>query len=299
MFTEYLSQSHWQAAIPGVLICFFSDLEPGPLPRILSPEHLEIFFCTGGMLSFQTQTGPADKIQKQDFLLFSDCSDLKSAEIVEPLSGFCVCIDRVQIWQLCEKLQDLLLFPSEPERIDRMLHTCGGEYRLANCEWSRSLFSVLQYMSEEEQGRYCSMKTLELLYLMSIKSAALKQVPEEASPRGYLENTVSRMRSYMEDHLDQKLTIPVMSSRFHISPTAFKSCFRSLYGQPVHSWLLQRRMEKASVLLRSSDMTVLQVAQEVGYDGSGQFHVAFRQRYGMTPNAYRKLSHSKHIQTGF
>ena len=86
------------------------------------------------------------------------------------------------------------------------------------------------------------------------------------------------------------LTIPFLSRRACLSTTTFKEGFRRLYGLPVHTWLRQRRMERAAELLRDSSLSVLGVAQSVGYGSASQFSAAFHRQYGMTPAMYRKMS---------
>ena len=84
------------------------------------------------------------------------------------------------------------------------------------------------------------------------------------------------------------LTISALSRRACLSATIFKAGFRRLYGLPVHAWLRQRRMERAAELLRDSSLSVLGVAQSVGYSSASQFTAAFRRQYGVTPAQYRK-----------
>ena len=95
---------------------------------------------------------------------------------------------------------------------------------------------------------------------------------------------------YREEHREGPLTIPVLGRRACLSATAFKEGFRQLYGLPVHTWLRQRRIERAAVLLRGSALSVLGVSQSVGYGSASQFSAAFRRQYGMTPAMYRKMS---------
>ena len=93
---------------------------------------------------------------------------------------------------------------------------------------------------------------------------------------------------YIETHLSEHITINSLSRRFFISPTAVKANFRSLYGQTVHSWLLQKRMEYAAKLLADPSKSVLGIAQSVGYCSVSQFSAAFRRFFGTTPGKYRK-----------
>ena len=92
----------------------------------------------------------------------------------------------------------------------------------------------------------------------------------------------------MEEHLDEPLTIPALSRRACLSATTFKEEFRRLYGLPVHTWLRQRRMERAAELLHTPGLSLEKVAQAVGYSSVSQFAATFRRYYGVTPGKYRK-----------
>lgn len=63
-----------------------------------------------------------------------------------------------------------------------------------------------------------------------------------------------------------------------------------MYGLPVHTWLRQRRMERAAELLHTSGLSLEKVAQAVGYSSVSQFAATFRRYYGVTPGKYRKMS---------
>ena len=129
---------------------------------------------------------------------------------------------------------------------------------------------------------------MELLYRLS----AQNEQGTDALPGSVLDRNTARSlaetRQYMEEHLDEPLTISTLSRRACLSATTFKAGFRRLYGLPVHAWLRQRRMERAAELLRGSSLSVLGVAQSVGYGSASQFTAAFRRQYGVTPARFRK-----------
>ena len=79
-----------------------------------------------------------------------------------------------------------------------------------------------------------------------------------------------------------------LSRRACLSATTVKEGFRRLYGLPVHTWLRQRRMERAAELLHTTELSLEGVAKAVGYSSVSQFIAAFRQQYGLTPGQYRK-----------
>ena len=92
----------------------------------------------------------------------------------------------------------------------------------------------------------------------------------------------------MEAHLDESLTIPALSRRACLSATTFKEAFRQLYGLPVHTWLRQRRMERAAELLRDTELRVAEIAAQVGYENQSKFAAVFARQFGCPPLEYRR-----------
>ena len=68
---------------------------------------------------------------------------------------------------------------------------------------------------------------------------------------------------------------------------------RQIYGKPIHTYLLQYRMQKAAHLLSTSGESVLTIASRVGYSGTSRFNAAFREAYHMTPTQYRRMGGEK------
>ena len=131
-------------------------------------------------------------------------------------------------------------------------------------------------------------QSVELLYLLSAEWAPAAEMAPVLDQE--MIRTLAETRRYMEENLDEPLSISTLSRRACLSATTFKEGFRRLYGLPVHTWLQQRRMERAAELLRDSSLSVLGVAQSVGYSSASQFSAAFRRQYGMSPTMYRKMS---------
>ena len=304
MLEEYLHstdpsmKTEWHSVIEGVQVCRFTLGQPkADFPIVLTPQlkadHFETLFCSNGGMVLGRRQGNPITIGRHDILLTSDVKALEYLRISTPLEGIMVAIDNRKAKESLGVLSQLLGNPEVyGSRMKELMRERKGCALIRGISWSQNGFAILKDLPEEQQGRYCILKVVELLFLLSSHSAVLEGVADVESPNSYLIRTVADMREYMMSHLDEKLTINIMSRNFHISPTAFKSYFRSLYGQPVHSWLLSQRMEQAAKFLYSTPMTVLQIAQAVGYEGVSQFNVAFKRHFGVTPRQYRKMSDS-------
>ena len=290
MFAETLKKEAWHTVMPGVSACIPVDsAAAGQLPLTLEFAHAEVFFCTGGSMTIHKVGGTQVMVGPREMLLISDSSHIQSAVVTEPLEGIFLSVDQLQagdsLRELCHIFGDMSL---SMKQVGEHMNALGGVRSVPVSPWSRAVFYALKRLPRAEQGHYCTLKTFELLYLICSQEKEGAICEQEVG--GSLMSIATGMKTYMEEHMDEKLTITDLSHKFHLSRTACKSAFRSCFGQPIHSWLLDRRMEKAAELLEKTKMPILQVAQSVGYTGVSQFNVAFRQRYGKSPREYRKMS---------
>ena len=290
MFAEFLNNESWLSPMPGISVCSFTGGDqPREIPVYLEQAHAEVLFCISGSLNLQSTNGSQISLEPREILLLSDCSQIHSCRETEPVTGIVIAVHQSAAMESLRELSARLgNLPLSMRRVGEMMSAAGGFRVVPASPWSRAAFYALRRIPREEQGSYCIMKVFELLYLMCSQSQ--ETMAAQQDPGGSLNGVAAGMKKYMEEHMDEKLTITELSHRFHLSRTACKSCFRSCYGQPIHSWLLDRRMERAAELLEHTKMPILQVAQSVGYTGVSQFNVAFRQRYGKSPREYRKMS---------
>ena len=291
MLAEFLAdRGDWTPVMPGARACLFSLHEgPGSLRLQLEPLHFEALFCLAGCITLTRRDGPALTAGARQVLLLTGLSGVTGASVDTPLEGVLVAVDarnaRESLSAICGLLGGLAL---DTGRARRWMANRGGCAVEGPTDWSRAAFADLDRLPHSEQARWCVWKSVELLYRLS----AQDEQGADALPDPVLDRNTARSlaetRRYMEEHLGDPLTISTLSRRACLSATTFKAGFRRLYGLPVHTWLRQQRMERAAELLRGSSLSVLGVAQSVGYGSASQFTAAFRRQYGVTPIQYRK-----------
>ncbi|MEO6053373.1 MAG: AraC family transcriptional regulator [Chthoniobacterales bacterium] len=72
-----------------------------------------------------------------------------------------------------------------------------------------------------------------------------------------------------------------------MSANTFRRRIRLCFGQSPKQFLLQRRMERAKVLLLESPYTVEAIAAELGYSETAHFHRQFKKATGLSPGSFR------------
>ena len=141
-------------------------------------------------------------------------------------------------------------------------------------------------LDAERQAGYPS----GLLYSESLGMAlAVHLLGRDTTPimagRGLTPAQVRRVTAYIEDHLDDDLSLARLAEVAGVSASHLKLLFRRSLGLPVHAYVVQRRVERAKALLLRGDLPVSQVALEAGF--AHQSHMArwMRRLLGVTPTS--------------
>lgn len=98
---------------------------------------------------------------------------------------------------------------------------------------------------------------------------------------------IERVHEYLAENLSKRITIVELSRRFAINPTTLKEKFREAYGKSIAAHIREHRMSRAAQLLATTDMSVGEVSEAVGYTSQSRFTAAFAQTYGVTAGQYR------------
>ena len=71
---------------------------------------------------------------------------------------------------------------------------------------------------------------------------------------------------YIEEHLDEEMTLEKMAEIAAISPFYFHRLFHAYIGETANDYIKKLRLQKAEERLRYSDETITKIALEVGYE---------------------------------
>jgi AraC family transcriptional regulator len=109
------------------------------------------------------------------------------------------------------------------------------------------------------------------------------------SSRGGLASWQKRaVIGYIEEHLDQRVSLVTLAGLARLSQHHFCRAFKQSFGIPPQGYLLQRRTERAKVLLSDRANSITDVALTLGYAFNSSFTLAFRKITGQTPSEFRR-----------
>ncbi|MFN8470220.1 MAG: AraC family transcriptional regulator [Caldilineaceae bacterium] len=129
--------------------------------------------------------------------------------------------------------------------------------------------------------------------LMTTMAFHLVRTYSTKKPRGRRDKalpaaTVRRVCDYVEANLQNALTLEELGVVAGYSPYHLARLFRSTIGQTLHDYVVTQRLKRAKVLLVTTDLTLQEIAETVGFHHQSHLSNQFRQFYGCTPSSIRR-----------
>ncbi|HEY0308878.1 MAG TPA: AraC family transcriptional regulator [Acidobacteriaceae bacterium] len=84
-----------------------------------------------------------------------------------------------------------------------------------------------------------------------------------------------------------EIDVEEIASTVFLSPTHFRRIFHEVFGMSPISFVRKRRVERAAILIRTSDMSLKEIAYTCGFTDTTYFSKTFRKLMHKTPNGYR------------
>jgi AraC-like DNA-binding protein len=101
---------------------------------------------------------------------------------------------------------------------------------------------------------------------------------------------LEKLQTFLLDHLHEQISAEQIARHLGISRRCLFQRFNSVIGVGLHKHLLQMRMQQACRLICTTDLSLSQIADKVGYSSVFSFSRAFKRAYRKSPSAYRKAS---------
>ena len=109
----------------------------------------------------------------------------------------------------------------------------------------------------------------------------------------HYDDVVTDLQLYMREKLRAPVSMEDFARRYDLSERTLSRRFQRATGTTPWQYLLSLRMSEAASLLRSTNLSVTQVAAEVGITDSAHFARQFKKTNQLTPSQYRKAVRGK------
>lgn len=154
----------------------------------------------------------------------------------------------------------------------------GILHQLLHCPYEAGLYRL-----------YTEAKILELISVYLSEVVLQIDVPDFSSQLSLEDIKCVRLaKEILDSNMTNPPTIKLLSKRVGLNEYKLKKGFKELFRTPVHTYVIQRKLELAKLMLDSGTMNVSEAAGHAGYGNVSHFAAAFRKQYGINPGAYLK-----------
>jgi len=118
--------------------------------------------------------------------------------------------------------------------------------------------------------------------------AVAKRAPSQARHVGIVQWRLRKVLALIEERLTDDVRLKDLAAEAGLSLFHFVRAFRDTMGETPHRYLQRRRVERACVLLHSSNIPIAEIAVKCGFPSHSHFSSTFRAIVGVSPRQFRE-----------
>ncbi|WP_245564924.1 AraC family transcriptional regulator [Spirosoma panaciterrae] len=128
--------------------------------------------------------------------------------------------------------------------------------------------------------------------LLQLFSRFLGVENEDDQQRAKGLHQLASVLQYIDGHLHDKLTVEQLAAKVHLHVDYFSRLFLSIVGVRPIDYIINKRLERAQLLIMTSPMALKEIAESVGIPSIYYFSRLFKRRFGIPPGQYRETAWS-------
>ena len=146
--------------------------------------------------------------------------------------------------------------------------------------------SILGSILKEQEANLAFRETAMSSYITLLVMKIVRKVSGEIDS----EELWPEIAKYIEENLDQDLSLTALANKCFYNPSYFSRIFKERYAMPLSEYVMKKRMEKARELLITTEFSIGTIVSMVGFNNKSFFYKTFYKAYKKTPLSYRKDS---------
>jgi len=155
-----------------------------------------------------------------------------------------------------------------------------------------ALADIMVHLIAQHYGKAAA-QNVERNFSHEIRKPYEEQRYLEGAVDRHADELIAEIQFWLRTHLNTELTLTEIVEQFGMSQRSFTRRFKAATGVRATQYWQQLRIESAKELLASSNLTIQEIADQVGYQDQGHLTRLFKQDLNLTPKAYRAMVRRK------
>ena len=156
----------------------------------------------------------------------------------------------------------------------------------------RHLYQKLS-LNGRPQRLYVESQLMRLAVLLLDRHSTASPAARIPPPGSLTRNQARRVLDYIESNLSHELTLRELAGIVDLSLHHFARLFKRTIGVAPYRYVLERRVERAKVMLRTANASLADISLSVGFDSQSHFTSVFGRMVGATPTEFQGSSRKR------
>jgi AraC-like DNA-binding protein/mannose-6-phosphate isomerase-like protein (cupin superfamily) len=250
--------------------------------------HDEIQFAVVTKGRVQFTVGQSAYIVGESEGMFINSNILHSAKPLDKSEGEYICLD-VSPDFLCTSANSII----QQKYLEPFSKSVSSIVLSRTVSWENEILDFLTHLYElyEEKSFGFELKMqysiLNIMYLMIVNS---QWGDAEKSSYALVEDQrIKKMLSFIQGNYKSKITLEDIAKNANLSRAECSRFFKRMTGQTPFEYLISYRINQSTVLLKNSDLSITEIADEVGFGSVSYYIEKFRKQTNYTPKEFRNF----------
>ena len=234
----------------------------------------EVFYCVNGRGQFNVEGKMLD-VAPDDMV------------IVNP---------RTQHTELSYQANPLEYIVLGIEGVEVLFNQKDQGYTMVKCASMREdLLGLTKILLKEIDAREdgCEMICQDLTEVLLVKIVRSASLSLHISKPPSESKECAAAKRYIDENYSRAITLDTLAEVAHVNKYYLSHSFKKEYATSPIDYLIKRRITEAKALLTSTDFSLTQIAEQIGFGSLAYFSKCFHKVENISPNEYRKTAKKK------
>lgn len=184
--------------------------------------------------------------------------------------------------------EDAAYFRQRVELLSEKMIKVASKFRFRDSSWMNEEKTLSKFESFEDMESISN-------YIYNILTLIFSETPQnnievkknDVAKQKCLNKALEPALKYIEGNYGEQVLLEDVANVSNLSPYYFSKLFKKEMGINFTTYVTKYKIEKAKLMLRNTDMPIVNIASELGYYECGYFTKVFKKIEGITPTEYR------------
>ncbi len=211
--------------------------------------------------------------------------DFPDAKLNEPTRCLALGIDIEKIKTATYHYRELIEI--ERDKVPVLDMNVKPEHLTNNLQLQQLINKLMLTFMKDHKAKDALVDVMINELIIRLLQTKAKDIILKESPYYQNNNRMSYVIQYIEDHINENLSVETLAKKAYMSTSSFYRKFKSYFGETPVDYVNRKRLELAKKLIKNSSQSINSICVACGFNSSAYFSRIFKKNVGISPKQFR------------